>query len=369
MLSHAGRPWPRRRVPLPEPGGDPRRVQDLLQRADSAWAGACAVTRGGLRLTRLPAPPGYPQVVQHRPRLAGADVDGRGLGADHPLGSVPSPTTYDRPPPPNVPPADGHLLLRLDGALPHPRRRPGREPGPAGQGRPRARLRVEPRRQGVCGGRRSHATARRGAPLRLLHDAPSRMVADPTLTHASRRRAQMFDDKGEPRFEIGQVSRNCVSWNTHGRFFALAVRARVYGPPVCARRAHLRPPLGTGVRQPGWRAGLLGQEQDEEDRSHRGVPSTLWPSRARGGAAAHVWAVALFRPSSPLQSRCAIQWSWSPCGRFFLTATVAPRMNIDNGFKVSRSRAATPSCSRGRALTAPRPDFRLQWRPPARGVH
>jgi uncharacterized protein with WD repeat len=30
-------------------------------------------------------------------------------------------------------------------------------------------------------------------------------------------------------------------------------------------------------------------------------------------------------------------WAWSPCSRFFLTATLFPRLRVDNGFKVRRS--------------------------------
>lgn len=33
-------------------------------------------------------------------------------------------------------------------------------------------------------------------------------------------------------------------------------------------------------------------------------------------------------------SHCAVGYGWSPCGRYFMTATLAPRMNVDNGVKV-----------------------------------
>lgn len=34
-------------------------------------------------------------------------------------------------------------------------------------------------------------------------------------------------------------------------------------------------------------------------------------------------------------SHCTINYGWSPDSRHFMTATLAPRMNVDNGFKVS----------------------------------
>lgn len=38
-------------------------------------------------------------------------------------------------------------------------------------------------------------------------------------------------------------------------------------------------------------------------------------------------------------SHCAVGYGWSPCGRYFMTATLAPRMNVDNGVKVRGSRS------------------------------
>jgi translation initiation factor 2A len=35
-------------------------------------------------------------------------------------------------------------------------------------------------------------------------------------------------------------------------------------------------------------------------------------------------------------SHCAVAFGWSPCSRFFLTATCAPRMNVDNCVKLFR---------------------------------
>ncbi len=38
--------------------------------------------------------------------------------------------------------------------------------------------------------------------------------------------------------------------------------------------------------------------------------------------------------SSTRTKNPAISWGWSPCGRYFLTATLAPRMNVDNGYEL-----------------------------------
>ena len=42
-------------------------------------------------------------------------------------------------------------------------------------------------------------------------------------------------------------------------------------------------------------------------------------------------------------SHCAVAYGWSPDSRWFMTATCAPRMNVDNDVKV-RTRARRRSC-------------------------
>ena len=36
------------------------------------------------------------------------------------------------------------------------------------------------------------------------------------------------------------------------------------------------------------------------------------------------------------RAACSVTAEWSPCGRRLLTSTVAPRLNVDNGFKIWR---------------------------------
>lgn len=44
-------------------------------------------------------------------------------------------------------------------------------------------------------------------------------------------------------------------------------------------------------------------------------------------------------------SHCSITHSWSPDSRFFLTASLAPRMNVDNGFNIFKYNGIGPVVS------------------------
>jgi translation initiation factor 2A len=43
-------------------------------------------------------------------------------------------------------------------------------------------------------------------------------------------------------------------------------------------------------------------------------------------------------------AHCTVSLDWSPCSRYLLTATTAPRMNVDNGFKVFKYNGEGPIC-------------------------
>lgn len=90
----------------------------------------------------------------------------------------------------------------------------------------------------------------------------------------------MYNIKGEPIYEYGTAHRNTVSWSPHGRFLCIA----------------------------GF--GNLAGEMDFYDTIRM---------RKLGTNSAH----------------CTVSYSWSPDSRYFLTAVLAPRMNVDNGFKVN----------------------------------
>ena len=89
----------------------------------------------------------------------------------------------------------------------------------------------------------------------------------------------LYNARADREFEFGAAHRNTISWSPHGRFLCLA----------------------------GF--GNLAGDMDFYDMNRRKV---------FGSANAH----------------CAVQCSWSPDSRYFMTATLAPRMNVDNGFKV-----------------------------------
>ena len=91
--------------------------------------------------------------------------------------------------------------------------------------------------------------------------------------------ACLYNGKCEQMFLFGESPKNTVSWSPSGRFVALC---------------------GFG--------NLAGQCDfwDMNKKKRMGVTT----------------------------SHCAVQHGWSPCGRYFYTATTAPRMNVDNGVKV-----------------------------------
>ena len=45
-------------------------------------------------------------------------------------------------------------------------------------------------------------------------------------------------------------------------------------------------------------------------------------------------------------SHCATVYEWSPDSRYFMTATLAPRMNVDNGFKIFKYSGTGPILQR-----------------------
>ena len=91
----------------------------------------------------------------------------------------------------------------------------------------------------------------------------------------------LYDSKAKRLFEFGSAPRNTISWSPHGRFVAVA----------------------------GF--GNLQGEMDFYDMD---------PKKMKKIGSNRV--------------DVAVSWGWSPDSRYFLTATTAPRMNVDNGFKV-----------------------------------
>lgn len=112
--------------------------------------------------------------------------------------------------------------------------------------------------------------------LPVLHFPLSLLTSCPSLFLSLPRRIYT---QAEPIFEFGQAHRNTVCFSPHGRFVVLA----------------------------GF--GNLAGEMDFWDRNKQ---------KLMGRNTSH----------------CAVAYGWSPCGRYFMTATLAPRMNVDNGVKV-----------------------------------
>ncbi len=89
----------------------------------------------------------------------------------------------------------------------------------------------------------------------------------------------LYNEKGEPIYQFGSAHRNTISFAPHGRFVIIA----------------------------GF--GNLAGEMDFYD---------LIRLKKLGSNVSH----------------CATAYTWSPCSRYLLTASLAPRMNVDNNLKI-----------------------------------
>lgn len=95
--------------------------------------------------------------------------------------------------------------------------------------------------------------------------------------------AALFDVRGKPICTIGTGPYNTVRWNPQGRFILLAGFGNLPGD----------------IRL--W-------ERSTTDKACTAMGAT--------------------------RSECSVLVEWAPCGRFFLTASVAPRMRVDNRISV-----------------------------------
>ena len=116
----------------------------------------------------------------------------------------------------------------------------------------------------------------------------------------------MFNKEGEAVYEFGAMHRNTISFAPHGRFLCLA----------------------------GF--GNLAGDMDFYDFSGN--------KRKKIGSA---------------NSHCAVKWGWSPDSRYFMTSTLRPRMNVDNGIKIFKYNGA------GGALVEHKMEYLYdaQWKP------
>ena len=97
----------------------------------------------------------------------------------------------------------------------------------------------------------------------------------------------MFNKEGDAIYEFGTMHRNTISFAPHGRFMCLA----------------------------GF--GNLAGDMDFYDFSGN--------KRKKIGSA---------------NSHCAVKWCWSPDSRYFMTSTLRPRMNVENGIKIFKYNGA-----------------------------
>ena len=120
----------------------------------------------------------------------------------------------------------------------------------------------------------------------------------------------LYDGQGNKTFEFGEAHRNTISWAPHGRFLCIA----------------------------GF--GNLAGEMDFYEMTKR---------KKYGSATSH----------------CAVAYGWSPDSRYFMTATLAPRMNVDNGFKIFKYNGAGP------IIEYPSPILATQccWRPTSTNIY
>jgi len=113
--------------------------------------------------------------------------------------------------------------------------------------------------------------------------------------------AALYNAKAEPTYNFGAAHRNTVSWAPRGRFLALC----------------------------GF--GNLAGDVSFWDRAKK-------------------------KQLNEINIPCAVTWGWSPDSRFFMTATLAPRMNVDNCIRLYLYDGSPVS-----VLTTRQPLFECVW--------
>jgi translation initiation factor 2A len=119
-------------------------------------------------------------------------------------------------------------------------------------------------------------------------------------------RSTLYNHKAQPLYEFGEAHRNTIIWAPHGRFVCVA----------------------------GF--GNLAGEMDFYD---------CVKMKKMGANISH----------------CAVQYGWSPDSRYFMTATLAPRMNVDNGYKIFKYNGIGPVSEEGYTQA-----FDAMWQPQPR---
>ncbi|EKX45057.1 hypothetical protein GUITHDRAFT_94821 [Guillardia theta CCMP2712] len=121
-------------------------------------------------------------------------------------------------------------------------------------------------------------------------------------------KATLFDEKCKAIFDFGTGSRNTISWAPHGRFLLLGGFGNISGN--LEFWDNNRKKLIANVKAPG-----------------------------------------------------TTNWSWSPCSRYFLTATLFPRLRVDNGFTIFKYDGTSVHQEK-----LPHQLYQISWRPSKAGT-
>lgn len=131
----------------------------------------------------------------------------------------------------------------------------------------------------------------------------------------------LHDMKGKALYEFGTAHRNTVVWSPHGRFFVIAGLGNLAGE-----------------------VDFYELQIDAKNNKEK--------VKRLGKADGH----------------CAVQVGWSPDSRYFMVATLAPRMNVDNGFKIFKyngTQVYAYECNNTENKSA----YHCCWRPARTGVY
>jgi translation initiation factor 2A len=124
-----------------------------------------------------------------------------------------------------------------------------------------------------------------------IHDVQWSPLGDTFIVCAGSMPAQitLYNENGQATYEFGAAHRNTISWSPHGRFLMI-----------------------------GGFGNLQGEMDFYDMRRVKKIASKT--------------------------AHCTVGLDWSPCSRYLLTSTTAPRMNVDNGFKIFKYNGEGPIC-------------------------
>ncbi len=119
----------------------------------------------------------------------------------------------------------------------------------------------------------------------------------------------LYNFRGEPIFQFGELHRNTLAWNPQGRFLCIAG---------------------------------FGNLQGDMD----------------------FWDVNKETKLGSCQTDCAIEYGWSPDGRHFMTSTCSPRMNLDNGVRIYKYNGEGPLFNMAMEKL-----YHANWRPESKDAY